>query len=42
MFDDLFGEEAPKRNGKEIRAALEKAASGNLAVSSTYDTPELD
>jgi len=26
----------------DIDAALEKAASGNLAVSSTYDTPELD
>ena len=32
MFDDLFGEEAPKRDGKEIRAALEKAARERILV----------
>ncbi|MGV0819189.1 methionine synthase [Martelella sp. AMO21009] len=32
MFDDLFGEEAPKRDGKEIRAALETAARERILV----------
>ena len=32
MLDELFGEEAPKRNGTEIRAALEKAARERILI----------
>ena len=32
MFDDLFGEEAAKRDGKEIFAALERAARERILV----------
>ncbi|TCT36409.1 methionine synthase [Martelella mediterranea] len=32
MFDDLFGEELPRRTGSEIRAALEKAARERILV----------
>ena len=32
MFDELFGDEAPKRDGKEIRVALEKAARERVLV----------
>ncbi|QQM32287.1 methionine synthase [Martelella lutilitoris] len=32
MLDELFGEEAPRRSGKEIRAALEKAARERILI----------